>query len=91
MSKIYIIEKPDGSETAITPSLEGYEGWTTVGEADREPLEDEEWSKSKKSWTLNTEKKAKKEKFAKSRDPMKLLAMIEDLEARLAKLEERKP
>lgn len=85
--KHFVIQSPDGAEKQVVQSLDGYDGWEVLGEADRGPEDDEEWDPQAKRWLVNYARRAAKTRWAAARDPEKLLVRIEALERRLTEVE----
>lgn len=95
MSRHIIIESPDASERQVVrqrvvdgvdKTLEGYDGWTVLGEMPRAPKEDEEWDDELKALRVDGERRRQRKRLA-GWDRRAVLDRLEDLEARFAALE----
>lgn len=86
-----LIACPETSEQCLVESLDGYEGWDVLSEdASPPPSAHCHWDRKKKRWLEDEEAKVRADKRAQVCDPDKLLARIEELEARIEALETRK-
>ena len=83
-----LIECPDTGEQCLVESAEGYPGWLVIAENVEPPLDQHyRWCKFDHCWKADPERRLRAENLAGIRDPEVLLAIIEDLLARVATLE----
>lgn len=87
-----LLECPRTGERCLVESAEGYEDWRVVGEDVPTPPGDHyRWVEHERRWRADPEKRRRAENRAAMRDPDVLLAIIEDLRARVAALEDKLP
>lgn len=84
-----LIECPKTGERCLVESLEGYEGWAVLSEdASPPPSAHCAWDCKKKRWVKDQTAERRAARRAEIRDPEQLLTIIENLEARVAALED---
>lgn len=84
-----LIECPKTGERCLVESLEGYDGWAVLSEdVSPPPSAHCDWCCETKRWVEDEEAKARAARRAAIRDPEQLLEIIENLEARVAALED---
>ena len=83
-----LIECQKTGERCLVESLEGYDGWAVLSkDASPPPSAHCNWCCESGQWIEDEAAKARAERRARVRDPEALLAIIEDLTARIAALE----
>lgn len=83
-----LIQCPCTGDRCLVESADGYEGWTVL--CDDAPLPTADhcvWCCDDNEWKPDALAQARAEKLAAMRDPEALLAIIDDLTARIAALE----
>lgn len=83
-----LLEHPETGERALVRNAVGYKGWKLVDRKAPLPTESHaDWCPVNRRWVTDAEAQAKAASLAAMRDPEALLAIIEDLTARIAALE----
>lgn len=80
-----LVRNPDGSEMHIVQSLDGYEGWSVLGNVARVPRKWERWNG--RNFAEDPQEKEKAELQIQMRDSSYFVKRISELEARVAEME----
>jgi hypothetical protein len=83
-----LLECPETGERQLVRNAVGYRGWKLISrKAPLPPADHCSWCCEAAKWTADEEAQARAARLAAMRDPEALLAIIEDLTARIAALE----
>jgi hypothetical protein len=87
-----LIQHPASGEQCLVDSTEGYDGWTVLAEdVPPSPGDHYRWVEHERRWRADPAQRLRAENLAGIRDPEVVLAIFEDLMARIAALEARLP
>jgi hypothetical protein len=83
-----LLEHPETGDRCLVESMDGYAGWAVVDlNVPPPPGDHYRWVEHERRWRADPGRRLRAENLAGIRDPEVLLAIIEDLLARVAALE----